>query len=102
MFAWHDIGEGRRVYRRAVEPLNKRADLPCPMVIGDTMDAVQAQTDGSWHESKSGIRANYRRHGVIEVGNEKLPQKGKRKPDRASIKDSVERAEARWNRGERV
>lgn len=40
------------------------------MIILDTMDAVQSMVTGEWHESKSSLRAEYRREGVVELGND--------------------------------
>ena len=51
-----------------------RSDLPMPMVISDTMDPVE-QVDGKFYTSKRQYRAVGRAHGLIEVGNEKLPPK---------------------------
>lgn len=61
-----------------------QGELCAPMVILDGMSAVQSQTDGRMYDSKSALRAEYRRAGVIEVGNEKLPAKPK--PDKASAR----------------
>lgn len=40
------------------------------MVIGDSMDAVRHPRTGKVYDSKSAFRAESRRHGLIEVGNE--------------------------------
>lgn len=39
-------------------------------VIGDSMDAVRHPRTGKFYDSKSAFRAENRRHGLIEVGNE--------------------------------
>ena len=56
------------------------------------------------YDSKSAIRAHYRREKVVEVGND--PARHRRtkppKPSREQIKATVERAKARYERGERV
>lgn len=82
----------------------KRSDLPCPMVVSDAMPAVQSQADGKMYDSKSAIRAAYRDLGVTEVGNDPARFRPRRKPkvDRSKIKDAVDRAKARVERGERV
>ena len=83
-----------------------RADYACPAVITDSMPPVQSQLDGKMYDSKSALRRTYRQAGVIEVGND--PQRFKKtvreraKPDRKAIKNAVDRAIARYNRGERI
>lgn len=81
-----------------------RSDLPCPLVISDEMAPVQSMLDGKLYSSKSALRATYRRAGVTEVGNDpaRLKTRGGAKPDRKKIKTTLDRAEARFNRGERV
>jgi len=64
-----EVEPGRwRVKKPALE--HARSDLPCPMVISDTMDAVE-QVDGKFYTSKSAFRAVGRAHGLTEVGTEK-------------------------------
>lgn len=54
-----------------IRPAVQRADLPCPMLISDTMDAAE-HVDGRYYTSKSEFRKVTRANGLIEVGNEKL------------------------------
>lgn len=78
-----------------------RSDLPCPQVLSDQMDAVQSQVTGKFYESKSALRREYRATGHIEKGNDKrAPWKMPRTP-RAVIRESVRKAAARVERGER-
>jgi hypothetical protein len=86
--------------KKRIEP--KRSDLPVPMVISDVMDPVQSQASGVFYDSKSAIRAEYRRLGMIEVGNDKRPPRKRHRTNRAEIKQTVEKAVARFNRGERA
>jgi hypothetical protein len=83
-----------------------RSDYPAPMVIADTMAPVQSQLDGKYYDSKAALRSTYKQAGVIEVGNDpqrfKPRAREKAKPDRQAIKNAVERAKARYNRGERA
>jgi hypothetical protein len=82
----------------------KRSDLPCPRIASDIMSPVQSQLDGKIYDSKSALRATYRSAGVIEVGNDPARLKPRQKPpveDRA-IADAVDKAAARFNRGERT
>ena len=97
---WSDLPE---VIRERPRP-PARSALSAPMVIGDAMAPVQAMTDGTWHDSKSGIRANYKRYGVTEVGNDpqRLKPRERARIDRRAVKQSLERATARFNRGERA
>lgn len=81
-----------------------RSDLPCPLVITDEMTPVQSMLDGKLYSSKSALRATYKRAGVTEVGNDpaRFKTRSKQQPDRKQIKTTLEKAEARFNRGERV
>lgn len=96
-YAWFDLGNGREVYRRVdTGPAPQRSDLPRPMVITDTMDPVQSAADGKWYTSKSTIRAGYKAHGLVEVGNDpaRLRVRQQRQPDRQAIRDALKTAKA--------
>ncbi len=82
----------------------KRSSLPSPGLIMDTMEPVQSQLDGKFYDSKSHLRKTYRQAGVTEVGNDpqRLKPFKKPKPDRKAIRTSVEKAAARFKRGERT
>lgn len=84
-------------------PAPKRSDLPCPRIASDIMEPVQSQVDGRLYDSKSAIRKHYRETGHIEVGNDPARLRPFQKPKvtRAEVKQSVEKARARFNRGER-
>lgn len=89
-------------YRRSPP---KRSELPAPMIIGDTMEeGVQSQLDGKIYTSKSQLRKTYKQAGVTEVGNDpaRLKPFKKPRPDRKQIRTSVEKAAARFSRGERT
>lgn len=103
-FAWIDLGDGRQVYRRIEEHETKRSTLPCPHVVSDTMDPVQSMLDGKIYDSKAVLRRTYKEAGMIEVGNDpaRLKPRQRPKPDRKAIRQSIEKAEARYSRGERV
>lgn len=90
--------------RQSVPGQPKRSDLPCPVVLSDTMEPVQSQVTGKIHDSKSAIRAEYRAHDVTEVGNDpgRFRKKVRPKIDRKEIKATVDRAKARVERGERI
>lgn len=78
--------------------------LPVPYFASDMMEPVQSQLDGRMYDSKSRLRATYRAAGVIEVGNDpaRLRKPPKVKPDRQAIKTALDKAQARFNRGERA
>lgn len=66
------INEERAFMRGA-----SQGQLCTPMIIKDGMKAVQSMTDGKMYDSKSALRKEYKRAGVIEVGNDvptKQPQ----------------------------
>lgn len=78
--------------------------LAAPQIVSDTMGAVQSQASGKIYDSKSELRKEYKQLGMVEVGNDpaRLRQKPKHKPDRKDIKDSLQKATARFKRGERT
>ena len=47
-----------------------RSDMPAPMLIRDGMDALRSMVTGRMHDSKSALRAEYKAHGVVEMGGE--------------------------------
>lgn len=74
-----------------------RSDMPCPMLIGDSMPAAE-HVDGKFYESKSAFRRVTKANGLIEVGTEKLnhqrPKMSKAEREKG-IDRAVERAIAR-------
>ncbi|MBB5051127.1 hypothetical protein HNQ36_001081 [Afipia massiliensis] len=92
------------VIPQKVRPQPKRSHLPCPRIASDHMEPVQSQLDGKMYESKSALRATYRAAGVIEVGNDpaRLRPRKKKPIDDKAIADTVDKAVAKFNRGERV
>ncbi len=78
-FAWFDLGDGRKVFRKVWEPVGKRSDLPTPYVNSDTMDLTE-HVDGKFYDSKSAFRARTKAEGCIEVGND--PARHRRQPTR--------------------
>lgn len=72
-----------------------RSSLPCPMLISDSMQAVE-HVDGRYYESKSAYRAVTKAQGLIEVGNDPARFKRPAKPDRdKGIDQAIDRAIAR-------
>ena len=86
------------------ETVGARSDaIPVPMFISDTMEPVKSMADGRIYDSKSAIRAGYKAGGFVEVGNDTsiLKPKPAARPDPKAINDAVEKAVARFERGER-
>lgn len=79
----------------------KRSDLPCPRLASDIMEPVQSQVSGNMFDSKSALRAEYRATGHIEKGNDKRPPWKMPRTPRAVIRETVRKAAARVERGER-
>lgn len=94
----HDVHDWPGNHRRPGEA------LAAPGVVSDVMDPVRSQGNGRTYDSKSQIREHYRRDGFVEVGNDPARLRLKKKPkiDGAKIMESVDKAMARYNRGERV
>jgi hypothetical protein len=79
-----------------------RSDLPCPRLASDNLDQpVQCQATGVWHDSKSALRKGYKAAGVIEKGNDRRPPWKMPRSSRKEIRDTVAKARARVERGER-
>jgi hypothetical protein len=98
---WHDLDLPWPHNCRPPEP--QRSDLTAPMVISDViMDGVQSMVDGKMYTSKARLRASYKAHGVIEVGNDpaRLRPFKRPKPDRKKIRESLEKAVAKVGRGD--
>jgi hypothetical protein len=66
---WHKLDEPWP-YECQTGATSKHSDFPAPMTILDTMDPVQSQTNGKMYDSKAALRAEYKRAGVVEVGND--------------------------------
>lgn len=66
-----------------------QGELTTPSVIFDSMKPTQSMGDGKIYDSKSAMRAHYKRDGFIEVGND-VPKarfvNGTNKPDRDKYK----------------
>lgn len=103
-YAWFDAGDGRQVYRKVETVKPKRSHLSAPMINSDTMSEVQSMHDGKVYTSKSALRANYRAAGLEEVGNDPARLRPRKRPkiDRKAIRTTIEKATARFNRGERT
>lgn len=104
-YGWIKLEGGRETYRRLDLGLApQRSDLPCPRIMSDAMPPVQSMATGRMYDSKSAIRAEYKALGMVEVGNDpaRLRPRERKKIDRKEVKTTVEKAVARFNRGERA
>lgn len=96
-------GAGRFVYRHGklvpkhsvnnIEDIDdKRSDLPSPM-IAPRFPEHRNMATGQWVDDRRHHREILKRHGLTEVGNEKMPSKDKgpsRADIAADIKESIE------------
>jgi len=64
--------DGRFIEKRLAPPRRdaSRADLPCPMIIRDGMDAMFSHADGKTYESKSAYYRAVKEAGCVIVGND--------------------------------
>jgi hypothetical protein len=92
-----------------VEEEQARSSLPAPMVISDTIEPVKSMADGKYYSSKAALRSTYKPSGnpqgisYVEVGNETASIGSKSKRDsKKEINESLQKALARYERGERV
>lgn len=100
--------ERDRAYYEELAFLRKptQGELCAPMVISDTQPLLQSQTNGKHYDSKSELRKEYRRAGVVEVGNEKPPRgktwaekRAKDAKHKAQCRAALERAHSRMGKG---
>lgn len=82
--------------RKAEIPV-ARSDLPCPLIISDSMDETEHPCDGKVYTSKSTFRRVTKANGCIEVGNDAQRFRIPKKPtaDKAGIDRAIERALSR-------
>ena len=64
--ARRDADREERLFQRKAN----QGELCTPMVIRDSMKPVQSMGNGRVYDSKSAIRAHYKRDGFEEVGND--------------------------------
>lgn len=69
-----------------------QGELCAPMIITDTMHPVMSMTNGKMYDSKGELRKEYRRAGVVEVGNDGPKQREKPKADRKGRRAAIARA----------
>ena len=90
---WIVTGTGLVPAEDYCRPTPNRSTLPAPHVMTDTMPPVQSMASGKMYESKSAIRAEYKRLGLREVGNDvPMTPPAPKRPRREDIKAAVGRA----------
>lgn len=80
----------------------ERSEFPLPMIgVSDSTEPLRSMADGKVYTSRSAMRQSYKAsnnpQGVnyVELGNEPRAKAApKPKPDRAAIKEAVQRAES--------
>jgi hypothetical protein len=85
---WHSLEEAwPSACSSHFQAATARSDLPHPMVISDSLDGLQSMVDGQRYDSKSALRASYKRAGVMEVGNDidATLKLAAQKPDRPKV-----------------
>ena len=61
---------GKIVKKSSVPPLARSDLMKSPYVVRDGMDPIKGMHNGKMYDSKSKLRKSYKRHGMVEVGNE--------------------------------
>jgi hypothetical protein len=99
---WHDMEAWPMECFEA--PKAASDTLPIPYFISDTMEPTLHPLDQKHYTSKSTFEKITRDGGYETVGNDpaRLRPRPKPKADKQAIKDSVQKAMARYRNGERV
>lgn len=100
---WHEIEEWP-VECYPTRPSAQSDAIPVPNFISDTCEPMQHPLDQRFYSSKSTFERITRECGYETVGNDpaRLRPRPKPKADRKAIKESVQKAVARYKAGERV
>jgi hypothetical protein len=61
--------------RLHLSAMSKRSSFPSPQVVRDFADPVFSQVDGQHYTSKKHYRDHLKAHNMIEMGNEKFPER---------------------------
>ena len=90
---WIVTGTGLVPAEEYVRPTPNRSTLPAPHLLRDDMPPVQSMASGRMYDSKSAIRAEYKRLGMVELGNDvPMTPPAPKRPRREDIKAAVGRA----------
>jgi hypothetical protein len=99
---WHSVDAWPYECYPVVE---SRSDtFPIPNFISDTTEPLEHPLTGKFYTSKREFSRITRERGYEEVGNDpnRLKPAPAPKADKSAIKESVQKAVARYNNGERV
>jgi hypothetical protein len=97
MYAWFDLGNGRKVYRKVAEVRGQRSHLACPQIVKPFADPVQSMADGKWYSNPRDLENTYKASGnpkgeeYIALGNEK-PVSVEYAPDPVERRNHVKQA----------
>jgi len=69
-FAWFDLGNGRKVYRKVESRDVARSHLPAPRIRPDGMSSTWNPVNGKHYESKSAYERAVKDAGCEIVGND--------------------------------
>jgi hypothetical protein len=85
-------------------PVARSEAFPIPNFISDTQEPLEHPLTGKFYTSKREFSRITRERGYEEVGNDpnRLKPRQKPKADKQAIKESVQKAVARYKNGERV
>lgn len=85
-------------------PVARSETFPIPNFISDTQEPLEHPLTGKFYTSKREFSRITRERGYEEVGNDpnRLKPRPKPKADKQAIKESVQKAVARYKNGERV
>jgi hypothetical protein len=90
---WIVTGTGLVPAEEYCRPTPNRSTLPAPHLLRDEMPPVQSMASGRMYDSKSAIRAEYKRLGMVELGNDvPMTPPAPKRPSRQDIKAAVGRA----------
>lgn len=100
---WHDV-EAWPSECYVISERKASDVMPLPMFISDTMSPLEHPLTGLHYTSKREFSRITRERGYEEVGNDpnRLKPPPPKKADPSKIKESVQKAVARYKNGERV
>lgn len=90
-YRWIPKEQFERRMREAREYLRLRSDLPSPQIMRDIEPFRNIAVDGAEISSRSQKREMMKRHGLVEVGNEKRVTRRKGKSRLPKVRDSIKR-----------
>jgi hypothetical protein len=82
---------------RVFAKMANQGEVCCPSIVTDgtgSIHGIQSMGDGKFYDSKSALRAHYKRDGLVEIGNDSWlnSRPAPKRPDRNEIKNAVGKA----------